>query len=159
MCTLLSPYHTSLKEVCNVKFSFFLQKVETLPIQICAKLVNWQNHETKVSQNFIRIISIVNLALDSTLSWRNTVISQPQIINTSWQFEFEIIARSKQKIGMWRYCEKIPDVIWYCESQCEWNSAHIVTHIVRRLWEDCEQRWIPLLSCYFIGSNPNTYHM
>ena len=48
---------------------------------------------------------------------------------------------------MWRYCEKNSDVIWYCESQCERNSAHIVTHIVRRLWEDCEQRWIPLISC------------
>ena len=46
---------------------------------------------------------------------------------------------------MWRYCEKNSDVIWYCESQCERNSAHIVTHIVRRLWENCERRWIPLL--------------
>ena len=47
---------------------------------------------------------------------------------------------------MWRYCEKISDVIWYCESQCERNSSHIVTHIVTRLWGDCEQRWIPLMS-------------
>ena len=47
---------------------------------------------------------------------------------------------------MWRYCEKNSDVIWYCESQCERNSSHIVTHIVRRLWENCEWRWIPLLS-------------
>ena len=46
---------------------------------------------------------------------------------------------------MWRYCEKISDVIWYCESQCERNSSHIVTHIVKRLWENCERRWIPLL--------------
>ena len=44
---------------------------------------------------------------------------------------------------MWRYCEKNSDVMWYCESQCERNSSHIVTHIVRRLWENCEWRWIP----------------
>ena len=47
---------------------------------------------------------------------------------------------------MWRYCEKNSDVIWYCESQCERNSFHIVTHIVRRLWENCEWRWKPFLS-------------
>ena len=47
---------------------------------------------------------------------------------------------------MWRYCEKNSDVIWYCESQCERNSSHIVTHIVRRLWGNCEWRWIPLMS-------------
>ena len=46
---------------------------------------------------------------------------------------------------MWRYCEKNSDVIWYCESQCERNSSHNVTHIVRRLWENCEWRWIPLI--------------
>ena len=46
---------------------------------------------------------------------------------------------------MWRYCENNSDVIWYCESQCERNSSHIVTHIVRRLWGNCEWRWIPLL--------------
>ena len=44
---------------------------------------------------------------------------------------------------MWRYCGKNSDVIWYCESQCEQNSSHIVTHIVRRLWGNCEWRWIP----------------
>ena len=46
---------------------------------------------------------------------------------------------------MWRYCEKIPDVIWYCESQCERNSAHIVTHIVRRLWT--EMNTLNILLC------------
>ena len=43
---------------------------------------------------------------------------------------------------MWRYCEKISDVIRYWESQYERNSSHIV----RRLWKNCEWRWIPLLS-------------
>ena len=43
---------------------------------------------------------------------------------------------------MWRYCEKNSDVIWYCESQCEQNSSHIV----RRLWGNCEWRWIPLMT-------------
>ena len=47
---------------------------------------------------------------------------------------------------MWRYCEKNSDVIWYCESQCGRNSSHMVTHIVRWLWEGCEWRWIPLRS-------------
>ena len=47
---------------------------------------------------------------------------------------------------MWRYCEMNSDVIWYCDSQCERNSSHIVTHIARRLWENCEWRWIPLMS-------------
>ena len=45
-------------------------------------------------------------------------------------------------------CEKNSDVISYCESQCEWNSSHIVTHIMRRLWRNCEWRWIPLMSAF-----------
>ena len=45
---------------------------------------------------------------------------------------------------MWIDCEKNSDVIWYCESQCKRNFAHIATHIVRRLWGNCEWRWIPL---------------
>ena len=49
---------------------------------------------------------------------------------------------------MWIDCEKNSDVIWYCESQCERNSSHIVTHIVRRLWGNCEWRWIPLISVF-----------
>ena len=50
---------------------------------------------------------------------------------------------------MWIGYEKNSYVIWYCESQRERNSAHIVTHIVRRLWEGCEQRLIPLLDLKF----------
>ena len=47
---------------------------------------------------------------------------------------------------MWIDCEKNSNVIWYSESQYERNSSHIVTHIVRRLWGNCERRWIPLLA-------------
>ena len=54
----------------------------------------------------------------------------------------------KMVTKIWRHCEKNSDVIWYCESQCDRNSSHIVTHIVRRMWENCEWRWIPLLSSY-----------
>ena len=46
---------------------------------------------------------------------------------------------------MWRYCEKNSDVIWYCELQCERNSSHIVTHIVRRLWVEMNT----LINCFF----------
>ena len=56
---------------------------------------------------------------------------------------------------MWRYCEKNSDVIWYCESQCERNSSHIMTHIVRRLWVNCEWRWIPLLTLF---TNDKQHH-
>ena len=37
---------------------------------------------------------------------------------------------------MWIECGKNSDVIWYCESLCKRNPSHIVTHIVRRLWEN-----------------------
>ena len=57
----------------------------------------------------------------------------------------EFLLSEKMVTKMWRYCEKNSDVIWYCESQCERNSSHIVTHIVKRLWVNCEWRWIPLL--------------
>ena len=43
---------------------------------------------------------------------------------------------------MWIDCEKNSNVIWYYESQCERNSSHIV----RRLWGNCDWRWIPLMS-------------
>ena len=50
---------------------------------------------------------------------------------------------------MWIDCEKISVVIWFIQVACENNSSHILTHIVRRLWENCECRWIPLLRLIF----------
>jgi len=44
-------------------------------------------------------------------------------------------------IKMWIDCEKNSNVIWYRESQCERNSAHIV----RRLWE------IRIIKCWNIS--------
>ena len=41
---------------------------------------------------------------------------------------------------MWIYCEMNSHVIWYCESQCERNSCHILTHILSELWGNCEWR-------------------
>ena len=63
---------------------------------------------------------------------------------------------------MWIDCEKISEVICFCEVQCGKNSAHNVTHIVRWLCEECEWRWILLMwvsiwvsmtiiKCYYIA--------
>ena len=46
----------------------------------------------------------------------------------------EFLLSQKKFNTMWIDCEKNSDVIWYCVSQCERNSTHIVAHIVRRLW-------------------------
>ena len=51
-------------------------------------------------------------------------------------FAEEFLLSQKIGIKLWIDCEKNSDVIWYCESQCKQNSAHIVTHIVRRLWAE-----------------------
>jgi len=50
-------------------------------------------------------------------------------------FVEEFLLSQKRVIKMWIDWEKNSDNIWYCESQCERNSSHIVSHIVvRRLW-------------------------
>ena len=67
----------------------------------------------------------------------------------------EFLLSQKTFNKMWIDCEKNSDVIWYCESQCERNSSHILTHNVRRLWGNYEWRWIPLLcGNQFVSCNP-----
>ena len=56
---------------------------------------------------------------------------------------------------MWRYCEKNSDVIWYCESQCEPNSSHIVTHIVRWLWVEMNTLIVSGIPLTMWGTNLN----
>ena len=147
----ICPWHCERNSCHNVK-TFLLSS--GFPVQIVTHI--WRAKakicSTFAFEFFLKFWTLVGSIQSSFLFsfqkykffWNRTKID---VFTMFFPWNYFLCARIPSFVNkMWRYCENNSDVIWYCESQCERNSSHIV----RRLWGNCEWRWIPLISSHFV---------